>query len=99
MGRTANSIRWREGQKEKLAKIAKHCGVEVVDLIRNAADAVIQYADAHNGVVPFPLNFEVGFTPHRRRLALPDPVHELESVRQEDPDKIRKSARSRAAEG
>jgi hypothetical protein len=71
VGRTANSIRWREGQKEKLAEIAKHCGVEVVDLIRNAADAVIKYAEAHNGVVPFPLDFEIGFTP--RRLVLREP--------------------------
>lgn len=73
---SSNSVRWRPGQKEKLEAIAEKCGLEVIDLVRNAADAVIKYAEAHNGVVPFPLDFEIGFTAHRLehgRLVLREP--------------------------
>lgn len=60
---SSNSVRWRPGQKEKLEAIAEKCGLEVIDIVRNAADAVIKYAEAHGGVVPFPLDFEIGYVP------------------------------------
>lgn len=95
MGQSSNSIRWREGQKEKLAAIAEHCGVEVVDLVRNAADAVIKYAEAHGGVVPFPLDFEIQYVPHRvehlgkkRSLVLTERISRETRSRSARPQKV-----------
>ena len=55
------SFRFKEGQREKLEKIAADNGVEVSQLIRWAVDALIAHVERNGGRLLLPVDFSETF--------------------------------------
>lgn len=55
-------VRLKSAQRAGLQRLADKYGVEMVDVLRWAIDALLQYCEAHEGRLVLPVDFNESFT-------------------------------------